>query len=116
MNASDSTYRASWRHYRWWYAASLVLFVAFLPVFALAANRFPEALRHDGIVITAFLIYAGTWARASNVALRWKCPRCGKYFFGDLMASRLPMLFVRSCRNCGLPKYANADYDPSCRS
>ena len=105
VTAPTHDYAASWRRYRLWYAASLVLFVAYLPVFALAARRFP-ALHRDGVVLTAFLIYACTWAAVSNVAQRWPCPRCGEYFFGKPMGTRWPMLFVRSCRSCGLRKYA----------
>jgi hypothetical protein len=111
-DADNGPYQASWRRYRWWYAASFALFILFLPAFALAAQRFPSLMHRDGVVITAFFGYAGLWMAVTTVARRWKCPRCGRCFFlRDVMQGQWPMVFVRSCRACGLPKYAIRDPD-----
>lgn len=106
------SYAASWRNYRRWYAASLLIFIAFLPTFAFAARHFPSLLRGDGVVITAFFGYAALWIGVTTVARRWKCPRCGECFFlRDVSKPQWPMVFIRSCRACHLPKYATGDPD-----
>jgi hypothetical protein len=106
------SYRASWRRYRCWYAASLGLFIAFLPAFALTAQRYPSLMHSGSVIIFAFFAYAALWMAVTAVARRWKCPRCGHCFFlRDVMQTQWPMVFIRSCRNCNLPKYANEDPD-----
>ena len=112
MQQPVATYRASWRSYRRWYIASLGLFILFLPAFAIAAQRFPSLMHRDSVVIPAFFGYAALWMAVTTVARRWKCPRCGHCFFlRDAMQAQWPMAFVRSCRACGLPKYASGDPD-----
>ena len=112
MPESTSDYAGTWRRYRIWYGASLLLFVAYLPIFALAGHFFPAAMHNAGVVIPAFFAYAITWMVVSVVAKRWKCPRCGHPFFlTGFMQTQPPMLFIRSCKSCGLPKYATSDPD-----
>jgi hypothetical protein len=112
MQQSVPTYQASWRSYRRWYIASLGLFILFLPAFAIAAQRFPSLMRRDSMIISAFFGYAALWMAVTAVARRWKCPRCGHCFFLlDVMQAQWPMVFVRCCRACGLPKYASEDPD-----
>jgi hypothetical protein len=87
------------------------MFVAFLPLFATISALFPRIVAQDGVIFSLFGIYALSWVAVTSVARRWPCPRCGEYFFGTLVVPQLPMLFVRSCRSCGLPK--NAATDPT---
>ena len=104
-------YTNSWRRYSRWYAASIGMFIGYLPVFALIAGLFPAVLE-SWLVFPMFALYALTWVYVSNVARRWPCPRCGEHFFGTLWLPQRPMFLVRSCRSCELPKYAASDPDP----
>lgn len=105
-------YSESWRRHRRWYLTSLGMFVGYLPVFATIGMAFPGLISNDWVIFPLFAIYAITWISVTNVARRWPCPRCGERFFGGLWLPQLPMLLVRSCRSCGLPKNAPADPDP----
>ena len=108
-----SAYTESWQRYRRWYFASIALFVGYLPTFALFGLLFPALFDQVMVVFALFLLYAGSWMITSTVARRWKCPRCGELFFGSMWSPQWPMTFVSSCRQCGLPKYADRDPDPA---
>jgi hypothetical protein len=107
----DRPYRDAWRHFWRWYIASLCMFVGFLPVFASIGLAFPSVIANGGLIFALFAIYGITWVAVTNVARRWPCPRCGEYFFGSMWLPQLPMLFVRTCRSCGLPRNAPSDPD-----
>ena len=108
---ADGPYTSSWQHYNRWYFASLGLFIGYLPTFVIASALFPDALNRSAVVFPLFLIYAGAWVTSSNIARRWKCPRCGEPFFGSMWLPQWPMAFVQKCRYCGLPKSADRDPD-----
>jgi len=80
--SDEGPYCESWRRYRRWYALSLGLAIAYLPVFAILANLLPAMQRGGAAIVIPFLLYGGTWVAASNVARDWECPRCGETFFG----------------------------------
>jgi hypothetical protein len=110
MPEPTADYTPTWRRYRIWYAVSLILFVAYLPAFVIASHFFPGAMHRASVIIPAFFAYGITWMVVTVVAKRWKCPRCGRPFFlTPVMQTQPPMLFIRSCRSCGLPKYAGSD-------
>ncbi len=87
------------------------MFLGYLPTFAILSGLFPELL-NGPLIFVAFAAYALTWLYFANVSRRWLCPRCGEYFFGTPWLPQLPMMFVRRCRSCDLPKYAPSDPDP----
>jgi hypothetical protein len=112
MSDAAGPYTDSWQSYRRWYLASLGMFVGYLPVGVTIGMLFPGIISNNRVIFPLFGIYAISWIALTNVARRWPCPRCGEDFFGSLWLPQLPMLFVRSCRYCGLPKNAPADPDP----
>jgi hypothetical protein len=115
----EPTYKRSWRGYLFCYITSWVLFAGLLPTFAIVAKRFPGFVTPGTFVLPAFVLYAILWQQVVKAARLWRCPRCGNYFFGtlddlDLMTqrrSRMPMLFIRKCRSCNLPKFAMSNPD-----
>jgi hypothetical protein len=82
----------------------LVAFVAYVPVVfgvgLLSAHLFSTFTPAFVLALAwmAFLIIA------SNLSLRFPCPRCGKCFFAKWWYRKG---FARRCAHCGLPKYAD---------
>jgi hypothetical protein len=108
---AQGPYAESWQRYRRWYFGSLTLFIGYLPTFALLSLLVPALLDQTPVLLVLFFLYGGSWMFASSVARRWRCPRCGELFFGSMWLPQWPMAFVSTCRDCGLPKYADRDPD-----
>jgi hypothetical protein len=53
------------------------------------------------VVAIAWMVF---FVIAGNLALRFPCPRCGKWFFAKWWYHNN---FARRCVHCGLPKYAD---------
>ena len=53
------------------------------------------------VVAIAWMVF---FVIAGNLALRFPCPRCGKWFFAKWWCHNN---FARRCVHCGLPKYAD---------
>ncbi|HEX9952436.1 MAG TPA: hypothetical protein VGB53_11750 [Rubricoccaceae bacterium] len=97
----------SWRRYRRWYRTSLALQVGFLPSFLALGALAPGVADRAPLVVGLVVVYAGAWMTCTEVARRWRCPKCGElFFFASFNWVQPPMALVPSCGSCGLPKYA----------
>ena len=114
--STNVSYAAAWRSYRLWSRAFWLIFVGYLPTLALVDRVVRRALgdaANTTTLLVAFLwliAFAITGYHKSNFA----CPRCGEMFFRTWDDRRWRKTwssnpFARSCRHCGLGKWAEAE-------
>ena len=81
-------YSASWREYRKRRNFLLFVFFGYVPIVGLVAVA---AMRLFSTTTPAF-VAAFTWMAMYAIAgirfQRFKCPRCGKWFFGEVVVSQ----------------------------
>ena len=97
-------YEKDWQDYRHRRNVFLLVFLGSVPVVSLV-EVLGEKLFHTfrpafvaASLWMAWFVYCGV--RAS----RWRCPRCGNWFYGSWWYSLWPLAW--HCVHCGLPKYA----------
>ena len=93
----------SWREYRKRRNLLLFAFLGYVPVVFIVAL---VTMRVFGSTTPAF-VAAFTWMAFYVIAgirfQRFKCPRCGKWFFAKWWYHNM---FARRCVHCGLTKYS----------
>jgi hypothetical protein len=111
----ETAYSAAWRHYRRWSRAFWIVFVFFLPVFALLGSL--RSIRDNGAVIFGgALLWMLAFALIGYQKSSFLCPRCGELFFRKFDNRRWRMdwqhnPFARRCMHCNLRKWANNGYE-----
>ena len=102
--ATDTSHD-SWQNHRFWSRLSWVLFLGWpanILVFPiLYAINAPEILGY----IWA-LAWMGALVIVGNLAIGFRCPRCGEPFFRWSWGYNG---FARKCVHCGLPKWAEPE-------
>ena len=95
-----------WQEYRRRRNLALLAFLGYVPcmlVIALLAQRLFHSFTPGFVVAFGWMIFTVV---AGNRCLRFRCPRCGKWFFSKWWYHNA---FARRCVHCGLPKYASPD-------
>lgn len=93
-----------WDDYRRRRNLAWVAFLGYVPVVfmvAVLSMRLFSTFTPAFVVAIAWMVF---FAIAGNLALRFPCPRCGKWFFAKWWYHNS---FARRCVHCGLPKYAD---------
>jgi hypothetical protein len=86
-------YERAWRDYRWRLAAVLLALGLFVTA-PLLSDRFRSSWFGP--------LWLGSMIVASIRLSWWRCPRCARTFFSNLINNPL----TRQCMHCGLPKWA----------
>ena len=93
-----------WDEYRRRRNLAWFAFLAYVPVcfvVAVLSMRLFSTFTPAFAVAIAWMIFS---VIAGNLALRFPCPRCGKWFFAKWWYHNN---FARKCVHCGLPKWAD---------
>jgi hypothetical protein len=92
-----------WEEYRKRRNLALLAGLGFLPVLFVvlrATERQPHEATAGIVIMIAWLAFMIV---TSIRCERFRCPRCGKWFFARAFYHNA---FARRCLHCGLPKYA----------
>src|SRR3982074_3300647 len=91
-----------WDEYRKRRNIALFALIAYVPVvcgLGLLSMHFLSTFTPAFVLAFAWMAFS---VIAGNVALRFRCPRCGKWFFAKWWYHNT---LARRCVHCGLPKY-----------
>jgi hypothetical protein len=105
----DHEYYAAWCEYRRLRRMKWIAFLAFLPAGLIAALLLAPlsfALKSEVPAFVASLIIMAVVATTHLRQVFWKCPKCQRPFFLE-MIRYAP--FDDACRHCQLPLYAPCD-------
>ena len=95
----------AWDDYRKRRNLALFTLIGYIPVvfvIALLSIRLFSTFTPAFVAAIAWMVFS---VIAGNLALRFPCPRCGKWFFKKWWYYNS---FARRCVHCGLPKYADS--------
>ena len=96
----------AWGEYRRRRNLAWFALLGYVPVcfgVALLSMRLFSTFTPAFVVAIGWMIFA---VIAGNLALRFPCPQCGKWFFAKWWYHNS---FARRCVHCGLPKYADPE-------
>ncbi len=99
-----------WQEYRKRRDLALFAFLGYVPfvfVIAVVAQRLFDSTTPGFIAALGWMVF---FVVASNRCLRFRCPRCGTWFFAKWWYHNS---FARRCVHCGLRKYASPASDHS---
>jgi hypothetical protein len=104
----EHQYRRQWqafrKHHNLIVALILAEFIGFFPFLLLAAAVGRALFKTNGVSFPVVILYGALYAVTGAQLRRFPCPRCGRNFFGAVLATFETMM-GRKCPNCGLRRY-----------
>jgi predicted RNA-binding Zn-ribbon protein involved in translation (DUF1610 family) len=108
-NSDPNQYQSQWQAFRRRrnrIAALLFAeFLTFLPFVLLVVTVERRLFSTDKMAFPAAMLWGAVYIFTGSRLRSFPCPRCGKNFFGGIVATSGNVL-GRSCANCGLHRYA----------
>lgn len=97
-----------WTGYRWAWLIAWVMFPTWLIVGPILFSAWERMLGPTELVgLLALLSWGLPWLYFWNLAVKFRCPRCGEFFFISKSCFINP--FRRTCPHCHLSKYSLPD-------
>jgi len=109
IDRKSISYKESWKKFRRWQTAFWFVVFSFFPIVGGVGFGIGQLINNTAIIIIPlFFIWGIIFFISMNVLQGWRCPRCNNhFFFKSLFFRGVPLFLVKSCRHCGLSKYAD---------
>lgn len=108
LSVEEHKYQRQWqafrRHRNLIVALVIAEFLGFFPFLLLAAVVERSLFKTHGVSFPVVILYGALYAVTGSQLRRFPCPRCGKNFFGGVLATSSTMMGSK-CPNCGLRRY-----------